>query len=63
MYGHTYMYAMFTTKAVNDKRCDHIPLPLSETIAHTKQHQHVVTITHTHCIEVAQNIRTRNPAL
>ena len=63
-----YMYAVHTlhaptSEAMNHHRRDNLSLCMCEALTNPKQHEHVVTLRHTHCIEVTQHIGTRYLAL
>merc|ERR1740119_25751 len=41
----------------------HVSLLVGELLADGQQHQHIVTIDHTHCVEVTEYVGTRYPTL
>lgn len=57
------MYAVHTlhaptSEAMYHHRRDNLSLCMSEALTNPKQHEHVVTLRHTHCVEVTQHIGT-----
>ena len=56
-------FELLTCETLDDQRCDHLAFLWLELLADPQQHEHVVTLTDTHCIQVTQHVCTSNLAL
>lgn len=57
------MFAMSYLEATHDERHDGVAFFLRHLVAGSNQHQHVVTVSDPHCIQVTQYVGTRYLAL